>query len=307
MSTRAFILAAAAAAAVAVQPNIILIVTDDQDVEMGSLTYMPKLNKYLSQAGANFTAMYAAVPVCCPSRSALYSGRYQHNNRVVGNSIPANCSSRDWQVTMETDAFATYLTGAGYATSFAGKYLNDYGSPAVGGVQHIPPGWTNWQGLVGNSIYYNYTMSNNGLAEKHADNYATDYLPDVVLNKTLAFINQQVSASTPFFALMSPPSCHGPQEAAPQYQGSFPGAQAPRYPNFNASLPTTHWLQATQAVYGMDANGAAFADLVYRRRLQTLLTVDDMIESLVNTLQSLGVLDNTYILYTTDNGYHTGE
>lgn len=145
---------AAAATAAAAAPNIVFINTDDQDVEMHSLDYMPKTRALLAEAGVTMTRMYAAVPVCCPSRSALYSGRYQHSNHVVGNGIPTNCSSPLWQQTMEGDAFAVHLQSAGYVTSFAGKYLNCYGLPGAGGTAHVPAGWNNWQGLVGNSVYY---------------------------------------------------------------------------------------------------------------------------------------------------------
>ena len=69
--------------------------------------------------------------------------------------------------------------------------MNQYGSKGAGGPEHVPPGWTDWQGLVGNSRYYNYTLSNNGVPEVHKDNYANDYLTDVVKNKTLNFIKQK--------------------------------------------------------------------------------------------------------------------
>lgn len=55
------------------RPNIVFFFTDDQDVEMGSLNYMPKLNQYLTQQGITFNHHYASTPVCCPSRSALFS------------------------------------------------------------------------------------------------------------------------------------------------------------------------------------------------------------------------------------------
>ena len=90
------------------QPNIVFILTDDQDVELFSLDYMPKLKSLISEQGVMFSRMYAAVPVCCPSRSALWSGRYQHNNGVKGNSIAANCSSKEWVLFFLLDALACF-------------------------------------------------------------------------------------------------------------------------------------------------------------------------------------------------------
>jgi len=283
------------------------VLTDDQDVELHSLEHMPKLQSLIADKGVEFKRMYASVPVCCPSRSSLYSSRYQHNNFVKGNAIPTNCSSAEWQSGPEKTSFPVYLQAAGYATSFAGKYLNLYGDPKVGGVAHIPPGWTNWNGLVGNSVYYNYTISANGVRETHKDQYSVDYLPDLVLNKTLAFLDSNAASGKPFFVTLSTPSCHGPQEAAPQYQGLFPDVKAPRTPRFNATVENVHWLQSVKAIYPFDDNSAAFSDLVFRRRLQTLQSVDDMIEALVEKVSSLGQLNNTYFVYTADNGYHVGD
>lgn len=147
---------------------------------------------------------------------------------------------------------------------------------------------------------YDYTLSDNGVAEHHRADYATDYLPNVILAKTLAFLDANLGTS-PVLAVLSTPSCHGPQEAAPQYQNRFPGVTAPRSPSYNATVPGTHWIQSVKAVYPFDDNAAVFSDLVFRRRLQTLLTVDDILQSVVDKLTAAGELDNTYIAYTADN------
>ena len=277
-------------------PNIIFFLTDDQDVEMGSLAHMPTVQKELMDAGATFTRMYAHVPVCCPSRSSLISGQYMHNNGCRGNSLGTNCSSPAFQRGAEARSYTTHLAAAGYKTFFAGKYLNDYGDAAAGGVAHIPPGWSDWQGLVGNSVYYGYTLSNNGVAEHHARDPATDYLPHVILNKTLAFLGANLGGPAPLYAVLSTPSCHGPQDAEPKYQGAFPGAKAPRSPTYNATVAGTSWLQQAHGGYTFGAAGAEFSDLVFRRRLQTLQTVDDMLAAVVKALSDAGELDNTYIV-----------
>lgn len=74
------------------------------------------------------------------------------------------------------------MKSMGYKTFFGGKYLNRYGNPQVGGPQHVPPGWDEWYGLVGNSRYYNYTLSVNGQPEKHGDSYGPDYLTDLLVS-----------------------------------------------------------------------------------------------------------------------------
>ena len=317
LAWQAAALASLAAAAASLPPHIILLITDDQDLELGgsSAEVMPKLHALLAAQGVSASSFFAHVPVCCPSRSSLYSGQYQHNNGVVGNSLAGNCSSAAWQAGPERRSVATYLQAAGYRTSFAGKYLNTYCAAEAGGVQHVPPGWTSWHGLCGNSVYYNSTLSNTGVAEAHGDDPDEDYLTSVVLNRTLAFVDASAPGApprVPLFMVLSTPAPHAYHVALPKYQTAFPGKGAPRTPAFHArsNASTTHWLQAAEGVYGLQPppspssgeNSAAFSDLVFRRRWQSLQSVDDILEGILLKMAEIGELDNTFVVYTTDNG-----
>ncbi|XP_074474712.1 glucosamine (N-acetyl)-6-sulfatase (Sanfilippo disease IIID), b [Sebastes fasciatus] len=296
---------AAAAAAGNKPSNIILILTDDQDVHLGGMTPMKKAKALIGDAGATFVNAFTVSPLCCPSRSSILTGQYPHNHMVRNNSLTGNCSSTLWQKGPETSAFPIYLSKQKYQTFFAGKYLNQYGKKDEGDVGHVPPGWDQWHALVGNSQYYNYTLSVNGKEEKHGDSYEKDYLTDLITNRSLHFLDDR-SPQHPFFLMLSPPAPHSPWTAAPQYQKEFSDVKAPRDGSFDKPGKDKHWL-LRQPVNPMPETTLTYLDSAYRQRWQTLLSVDDMVELLVKKLESIKELDNTYIFYTSDNGYHTGQ
>ncbi|BFZ15526.1 hypothetical protein BsWGS_18565 [Bradybaena similaris] len=288
------------------QPNVVFILTDDQDVELLGQYPMPKTKQLIADQGIKFTNMFVTSPLCCPSRSSILTGQYIHNHLVTNNSATGNCSSVTWQKTSELNTFPTYLQANGYSTFFAGKYLNEYGFPQNGGVRHIPPGWDAWHGLVGNSVYYNYSLSSNGIEERHGNNYSQDYLTDVINRKAVEFLQKQVNTTRPFFMMLATPACHDPFTSAPQYEKNFTSEQAPRTKQFNIHGKDKHWL-IEQAITPMPQDSITFLDNAFRNRLRTLLSVDDMVEDVVNSLKAIGQLDNTYIFFSSDNGFHLGQ
>uniref|UniRef100_A0A4W5RV67 N-acetylglucosamine-6-sulfatase n=1 Tax=Hucho hucho TaxID=62062 RepID=A0A4W5RV67_9TELE len=285
--------------------NIVLILADDQDVYLGGMTPMKKTKALIGDAGATFSNAFTATPLCCPSRSSILTGQYPHNHAVRNNSLDGNCSSPLWQKGPETTAFPVYLSKQHYQTFYAGKYLNQYGKKKTGNDGYVPPGWDQWHALIGNSQYYNYTLSVNGKEEQHGDNYEKDYLTDLILNRSLHFLDDR-SPQRPFFIMLSPPAPHSPWTAAPQYEKNFADVKAPRDGSFDKPGKDKHWL-LRQPSNPMPSTSLNFLDNAYRKRWQTLLSVDDMVEALVKKLEELKELNNTYIFYTSDNGYHTGQ
>ncbi|XP_052802296.1 N-acetylglucosamine-6-sulfatase-like isoform X1 [Mya arenaria] len=287
------------------KPNIVFVLTDDQDVTMGGQLPMVKTKKLIGDNGVIFTNMFTTSPLCCPSRSSIMTGRYVHNHGAFNNSLSGGCSSKTWQQKQEIDAFPTKLKSKGYSTFFAGKYLNQYGHQGAGGVEHVPPGWDVWNGLVGNSVYYNYSLSVNGVREKHGDTYPQDYLTDVIHKRARNFLDKR-DKSAPFFMMLSTPACHGPFTPAPQYNSSFADKQAPREGSYNKKGDDKHWL-IRQAIVPMPDDTVQNSDDIFRRRWRTLQSVDDMVEDIVQTLKQKNLLDNTYIVFSSDNGYHLGQ
>lgn len=79
-------------AVLASRPNIILVLTDDQDTHMNSLDHMPLLQKYLMNEGTTFTKHYCTVAICCPSRVNLWTGQLAHNTNVTDVIPPYGAS-----------------------------------------------------------------------------------------------------------------------------------------------------------------------------------------------------------------------
>ena len=205
----------------------------------------------------------------------------------------------------EKKTFAAHLHSAGYRTLYAGKYLNQYGHMAAGGLKHVPPGWDWWIGLQGNSRYYNYSLSINGSKETHGFHPDHDYLTNVIWQYGKDFLDQL--SAQPFLMVLAPPAPHAPFTPEPKYATNFSSLKAPRTPNFNVKVgKEKHWL-LRQGKQPLSEEVVARIDKVFQGRLRTLLTVDDMVKDVVETLQAHNRLDNTFVIFTSDNGYHLGQ
>lgn len=289
------------------RPNIIIILTDDLDVELGGLNPLKKTKVNIGDEGIYCTNAFVTTPICCPSRSSILTGLYLHSHGVVNNSLEGGCSGLKWQKKFETNTFGSILQNHNYKTFYAGKYLNRYGYKSSGGVGHVPKGWDWWIGLVGNSAYYNYTLSVNG-SKVRRGTQESDYLTDVIKEYSLKFLNEYQTFKNEFLMFINPPSPHEPFTPAKRHLGKYDKIKAPRTPNFNKLTDKNgkHWLLRLPP-NELPSNVIERIDTIYRNRWETLLSVDELVETIIMKLKKLNILNETYIIFTSDNGFHMGQ
>lgn len=298
--------AGAEPAATVQPPNLVLVMTDDQTVE--SMRFLPQTRRLLGRAGTTYTNSVVSYPLCCPSRATSLTGRYAHNHGVYDN----------------TDGFGALgdrallpqrLQDAGYRTIQVGKYLNGYGPE-----DPIPSGWTSWHALTDPGTYamYGYTLNRNGVVRTIGSPDVEDprtYQTDVLAR--IARTEIRASAGAPFFLQLAFLAPHRENEwagasternprPAPRHRGALVGERAPRTPAYDET-DVADKPELVRARTPLTQGERLYVDRIYRARARSLLAVDDAVASLVATLEAQGVLENTVIVFTSDNGYLHGE
>lgn len=290
----------AAAPAPSARPNIVFILADDLDAR--SIEVMPKLKSLLIERGTTFSNYFVTYALCCPSRSSILRGQYPHNTQVLSNRPPLGGFEKFREVGNENSTVGTWLQAAGYRTAYMGKYLNGY--PNGVDPTYVPPGWDEWDSPSGGNPYshYNYRMNENGKIVTYG-NRPDDYITDVLSRKAVEFIRR---GGKPFFIHLAVYAPHQPATPAPRHEDAFPNARAPRPPSFNETdvADKPEWLRERPE---LTTRAIEQIDQLYRKRLQSLLGVDDLIGALVDAMRVSGELQRTYIFFSSDNGFHLGE
>ena len=278
------------------RPNVVLIVTDDQRAD--TVPYMPELDRLAAQ-GVRFENGFVTTAVCTPSRVSILTGQYVHNHGALGN-FQTNFD--------DSDTLAPWMSRAGYTTGFFGKYRND----TVRG-SHVPPGWDDWHAFndppglptkcpAGGGCFNDYWLNENGELVFYGDDEGS-YSTDVLARRLVEFI--EASAGEPFLAVYAPAAPHGPATPAVRHAGSFAHLEPWRPPSFGWFFRQPQWLFLPHSRF--DAETAAVIDGARIRQIESLQALDEAVGDVVDTLEHLGVRDNTLVLYTSDHGLHWGE
>jgi arylsulfatase A-like enzyme len=299
------------------KPNVLFIVTDDQR-EAGSMdpSVMPDTVTRIRNAGTEFTNAHSTTPQCCPGRTGIFSGRYNHNNGVFDNSATTNF---DHSATLQA-----YLRGTGYRTGLFGKFLNDWD------LDDNPPNFDDWSVLT-NAGYCPFIVNEQGVRKTYPDGpdmkpvdgdgkcepedlgriadapYSTDYIAD----QALSFLDDRESDDDqPWFLDLSPTAPHNPWVP----EADYANAAVPTFPSDPSTFESDitdkpSWVagaqKAPEALFGNPLANPPTAG-VYASQLRTLMSVDDMVGSVLDRLEALGEQD-TLIVFTSDNGFMWGD
>jgi N-acetylglucosamine-6-sulfatase len=276
--------------------NVVFVLTDD--LAWNLVQFMPNVRR-MQEEGATFHNFFVTDSLCCPSRTSIFTGRYPHSTGVFRNTGDDGGYAAFRRLGNARTTFATALSAIGYRTAMLGKYLNGY-LPEEHGVE---PGWTSWA-VAGNGYReFDYSLNLDGTVVRLGHRPA-DYLTDVLSALAVRFIDK--AAASPFILEVATFAPHAPYTPAPRDADAFPGLRAPRTAAFDAApaAGAPRWLVAHPQLSAADV---AAIDRDFRKRAQAVLAVDAMIGRLRAAIAAAGLQGSTYVVFSSDNGYHMGE
>ncbi|MGH2628276.1 MAG: sulfatase family protein, partial [Anaerolineales bacterium] len=301
---------------------------------------MPRTLDLIAKRGMTFNRYYVPYPLCCPSRVSLLTGRYAHNHNVRGNVQPnGGFTGFSFRGAMSHN-IATWLQAAGYKTVHIGKFLNGYGDEPYDNGTVVPPGWSSWYSMLKadtEHFFYGYKLNVNGQVQgPYGDPgswetreygvrddigcpftpanglpclHATDALTNIATSEIAATPPEQ-----PLYLQLDYTAPHGDfrrpagPEPTPRHYDWFKGAQLPhdRSEGFDEGNVTDkpHFIRDANH---LTPNEKHTYQVYYQKVLDSVRDIDDGVGLITQTLGSLGRLDNTYVIFVSDNGFFFGE
>lgn len=265
------------------RPNFLIIVTDDQRYD--TMSYMPQTQSLIFDQGVTFSNGFVTTSLCCPSRASILTGMYAHNHHVNTNEEP-----------LRIKTVMAYLHDNGYYTGLVGKYLNSWkGAPL--------PEYDYWVSYFGGETnYYDARLNVNGKWTR----YETDYVTYVLGDYAIDFLKKATQQKHPFVLYYAPNAPHAPTTPAHEDEQLLQNLPPYRPPSFNEADVSGKpaWWQARPL---LTPDEIAAVDKFRRDQLLTLIALDRTIGKVMAELKSTGQLDNTVIIFLSDNGMFWGE
>ena len=281
------------------KPNIIYILTDDLDTY--TLNEMETTRSLLADRGVTFENATFSDPLCCPSRATMQRGQYPHNTGVKANNPPNGGFEAFHALGRYESTYATWLDAAGYHTGYFGKYMNGYETEEFR--SFVPPGWDRW--FAAASAPMKKTFNDNGTVVSN-ENLQSRTFDQTVAGKGLNFIESQAPSDTPFMAAFNFYAPHYPAEHPASLDELYQEAELPPDPSFSEVdvSDKPQWVQGSDMIEPEELQALTE---YHRDRLRSVEYIDQTVSSIVKTLARSGELENTYIVFWGDNGYHLGQ
>ena len=283
------------------RPNVIFILIDDQRYDFLSFLDHPWIKTpnidALAMNGMYFNNAFVTTSLCSPSRASILTGQYMHGHHVKDNDTP---------LLADLPTFPKEMQKAGYTTAFMGKWH-------MGGENESPrPGFNHWISFKGQGVYVDPELNIDGKVVNREG-----YLTDILTGYAVDFITENKQRSTPYFLYLSHKAVHGPFAPALRHEGKYKDLKVPRPETFANTKENYKgkplWVERQrESWHGVDRDFSIGVDLknfdnMVKRYSETMLAVDESVGSIIHTLDSLGELENTVIIYFSDNGYLLGE
>ncbi len=289
--------------------NVVFILTDD--MTSSELAGMPNVQSLIGGQGTTFNSAYVSFPLCCPSRATMLSGQYMHNHGVRGNFPPHGSWFRFRP--HESNDLPVWLQDDGYYNVHIGKYMNGYS--IVDGSLPVPAGLGRVvrEGLRGRPLLRLQPDREDG-AQRDAADHLLRRPARPTTRPTCSAAAPWTSSRTarlarqPFWLNLWFNSPHGPFDPAPRDLFRLSGSPLPKLPGFNEKdiRDKPKWLRR-QIKKPLQKKQIKLIDNERRRQQEQLISVDQAVGKLVQALQSKGILDDTYIIFASDNGFFRGE
>lgn len=283
------------------KPNIVFILVDD--LRWDSFGFMghpfvktPNVDR-LAKEGGHFRNFFVTLPLCSPSRSAFLTGQYPHTNGVIDNK-ERNALSH------QLVTFPRLLHDAGYETAYVGKWhMGNDDSPR--------PGFDRWVSFKGQGQYENPGINIDGKSQK-----IDGYMTDILNGHAVDFVRKE--RAKPFVLYLAHKAVHGPFTPAERHAGLYADAKHTPPPNVKDTMEGKPALmrpvEAPENAKKNKKNQAKAPAVTGQAHEKTMLqqlrcqgAIDEGVGLILKALEETKQLDNTMVVFTSDNGYFWGE
>ncbi len=319
------------------RPNIVFVLMDDFSMDL-----LPTMRsaRLMARRGASYENAFVVDSLCCVSRSATFTGQYPHQTGVLTNN--SNLPNRHgplggWRgfATYGNQArtFAVGLQESGYVTGFVGKYLNGYEVQAHQQLPPVPPGWSDFRAIFGTAydgwdfqgtrttakgttVVRSWPAPPASASRKEKDRA---YAGTVIGGLAMKFLRERRGDPRPYFLEVAPYAPHGRVDDNPAYadESLFPAAYRDRpggsRQRGDCGLVACRSLTARDLPGFRDRGSAQWnhrphtltrsqAQTNLRDRARMAQSVDRLVLRILRQVD-----DNTYVVLTSDNGFHLGQ